>query len=213
MKQLWAPELRKKRAPQLLTIPVHKACNSAYQHDEDYFVKAILPFLPNSYAGNVLFRKTISEYHRGRNRLLMQKVLREFDPRPSGLALPNDKIAKRFEGARISRVVWKIVRGLHFHHTNQVLPTDWTTSVALHLLDRTWRPLLHFLAFMQEPDNPPHGKDEGVFCYRYKKFPKANDLHYWALLVLDSVLLIVAFHDLDCSCGACGSKKRETLER
>jgi len=134
MQQLWAPELRKKHAPsQLLTIPVHKACNFAYQLDEDYFVKTILPFVRSSYSGDVLFRKSIQEYHRGQNRLLMQKVLREFDTRPSGLTLPANKIVKRFDGKRVSRVAWKIVRGLYFHHTGHYLPADWTRTVEFHL--------------------------------------------------------------------------------
>jgi hypothetical protein len=42
--QLFAPAIRKQHAPQLLTIPVHDACNKAYQLDEDYFVHTLIPF-------------------------------------------------------------------------------------------------------------------------------------------------------------------------
>jgi hypothetical protein len=41
--QLYAPEIRKAHHPQLLTIPVHAACNKGFQKDEDYFVHALMP--------------------------------------------------------------------------------------------------------------------------------------------------------------------------
>jgi hypothetical protein len=47
-RQLFAPEIRKLHAPQLLTIPVHAACNQAYQFDEDYFVAGRLRYLRGS---------------------------------------------------------------------------------------------------------------------------------------------------------------------
>ena len=43
-KQLFARAVRKAHSPHLLTIPVHDACNKAYQHDEDYFVHTLMPF-------------------------------------------------------------------------------------------------------------------------------------------------------------------------
>jgi len=208
MKELWAPELRKKHAPRLLIVPVHKTCNGAYQRDEDYFVRTILPFVPRSYAGNALFRKAIAEYHSNdRKRPLMRKVLREFERSPSGLSLPAGKIAKRFEGARVARVTWKIVRGLHFHHHEQLLPEDWTKSVELHLADERFVPPDHFMAFMSAPNNPAHGAYPGVFSYRFQKFSDANNLHYWALLILDRILLIATFHDFDCACIPCTNRR------
>lgn len=207
MQQLWAPELRKKHAPlRLLTVPVHKACNSAYQLDEDYFIKTLLPFVQGTYSGDALFRKAIAEYHDGKNRPLMQKVLREFERRPSGLTLPDSKIAKRFDGRRISRVAWKIVRGLHFHHEGDCLPADWTKAVELYFTDEG-EPPDHFKTFMAIPSNPAYGAHQGVFSYRFQKIPEASNLHYWALLLLDRVLLIVTFHDVDCACGACTSRR------
>jgi hypothetical protein len=54
-------------------------------------------------------------------------VLNEFDHNPSGLLLPGGKVLKRFDGKRIARVAWKMVRGLHFHYAHEVLPEDWPT--------------------------------------------------------------------------------------
>jgi hypothetical protein len=42
MKQIFAPQIRRQHnVSQLITFDVHKACNSAYQHDEDYFVRTL----------------------------------------------------------------------------------------------------------------------------------------------------------------------------
>ena len=41
---------------------------------------------------------------------------------PSGLVLPGNKVVKRFQGKRLTRIAWKIVRGLNFHHHDVVLP-------------------------------------------------------------------------------------------
>lgn len=203
MRQLWARELRRDLAPQLLTIPAHKSCNSIYQQDEDYFIQSIVPFVPQSYAGNALFRKIVAEYRSGQNCPLVHKVLGEFERSPSGLKLPPNKIVKRFDGERISRIAWKIVRGLNFHHTDQVLPADWTKSVEFHLADESWVPPDHFKEFISLPNNSPHGAYEGVFSYRFRSFPEVNNLHYWALLILDRIIVIVIFHDLACTCINC----------
>ena len=45
MQQLFAPEIRRKHnISKLITFDVHTACNTAYQHDEDYFVRSLMPF-------------------------------------------------------------------------------------------------------------------------------------------------------------------------
>jgi hypothetical protein len=73
-------------------------------------------------------------------------VLREFEPRPSGLVLARNKVVKRLDGARISRVAWKIVRGLYFHHHDEVLPAKAATRVSLTPPDQV--PPEHFLHFV-----------------------------------------------------------------
>jgi hypothetical protein len=66
MKQLFAPEIRKKHNPShLLTIPVHDRCNKSYQLDEDYFVYSLMPFAPGSYSGTALYQKALQDYRGG----------------------------------------------------------------------------------------------------------------------------------------------------
>jgi hypothetical protein len=197
LKQLYAPEVRKAYNPKLLTIPVHAACNKAFQKDEDYFVHALMPFARGSYAGNAIYQKTLHTFRQGRNPGLVRKVLREFEPRPSGLVLPCNKVVKRFNGARISRVAWKIVRGLYFDHHNEVLRAKAARWVSLTPPNQV--PPEHFRVFVNLPENPSrgHGEYPGVFDYKFQKYPEG---HYWALLFWDRIIMTVLFHDSSCSC-------------
>jgi hypothetical protein len=114
---------------------------------------------------------------------LTRKVLGEFDPRPGGLFLSGDKVVKRFEGQRLRRVAWKMVRGLHFHHTGEVLPEHWST-VGVQIFNPKEQQLppdvLTFAA-----GAVGRGAYPGVFDYKFDKFPEANNVHYWLLLIWD----------------------------
>src|SRR5215831_3142276 len=112
MQQLFAPEIRRKyNISKLLALDVHKSCNTAYKHDEDYFVRTLMPFARGSESGNAIYAKVLNDYRVGKEVLLTRKVLREFDPTPGGLILPGGKVVKRFESERLRRVAWKMVRG------------------------------------------------------------------------------------------------------
>jgi len=209
MRQLWTPELRAIYKPLvLLTIPVHKACNSAFQMDEDYFLATLMPFFAGSIAGDSHFRKHRADVHEQKNVPLKHMVLKEFDTTPSGLILPVGKVAKRFDGVRLSRVAWKIVRGLYFHHFSKLLPADWTIGVELFPASDQSLPS-HFVEFMNLPDNPAHGRYQGVFSYRFQKFAIGleSPLHYWALLIVDRVVIVVTFHDISCGCVHCKERR------
>jgi hypothetical protein len=187
MQQLYAPEVRKAHCPNLLTIPVHDGCNKSYQMDEDYFVTALMPHARGSYAGNAIYKRTLERY-RGRRKVgLVRKVLADFDPRPSGLVLPRNQVVQRFDGDRIKRVAWKIVRGLYFRHQNRFLPEDLVTGVTLTPPDQ--EPPEHFQAFVALPDNEEHGQYPGVFAYRFQNFTEAHvNGHYWAMLFWDRII-------------------------
>ena len=124
MQQLYAPEVRKAHSPNLLTIPVHDQCNKSYQVDEDYFVTALMPHARGSCAGDAIYKRALDRYRGGGKVGLIRKVLAEFEPRPSGLVLPRNQVVQRFDGTRISRVAWKIVRGLYFPSPQQLLARE-----------------------------------------------------------------------------------------
>lgn len=202
MQQLFAPELRRKyNVSQLVTLEVHESCNTAYKKDEDYFVQTLTPFARGSEAGNAIFNKVIEAYHRGKEVSLTRKVLREFDPRPGGLFLPSGKVMKRFEGERLRRVAWKMVRGLHFYHSGEVLPERWST-VGVKLFGPHETPTDDVIAFASTAK--PHGRYPGVFDYKFDKFTETtHPFHYWLLLLWDRIIFRVTFHDPACGCETC----------
>ena len=206
-RQLYADDVRKRHSPNLLTIPVHGACNAAYQLDEDYFVNTLMPFAKGSYSGNAVYAETLRKFKAGEQRKLIYRVLREFEHRPSGIVLPAGKIAKRFEGTRIHRVAWKIVRGLYFHHHQTYLAPDLPSGLRMVLPGQ--EPPPDFVGIINEPT---HGQYPGVFDYRFATFPEVNKFHYWAMLLWDRLLLLFTFHDPSCPCESCTAKRQNALE-
>ncbi len=196
--QFYADEIRKKHSPNLLTVQVHTACNRAYQYDEDYFVNSLAPFARGSYSGNALLHEIFRKYAADVKRGLVRKVLQEFEKRPSGLILQPGMIAKRFEGARIHRVAWKIVRGLYFVNFEEVLPED--TPNQLEIIPPGQLPPQEFFEL---PYDPVRGPYPGVFDYKFTKLSEVHDFNYWAMLLWDKITMIATFHDPACTCARC----------
>jgi len=196
--QLYADEVRKQHHPNLLTIPTHCACNHSYQYDEDYFVNTLAPFALGSYSGNALLREVFRKYEANERRGLVHKVLEEFERRPSGLIIPEGLVAKRFEGSRLHRVAWKIIRGLYFRNFGEVLSER--TPNHLQIVPPGQVPPKEFFAL---PDQPVYGQYPGVFDYKFSKFPEVKNFNYWAMLLWDRIILVMMFHDPSCTCEHC----------
>lgn len=200
--QIYADDVRKVHSPNLLTIPVHAACNKAYQYDEDYFANTIAPLARGSYSGNAFLGEVLHKFAAGQKQGLVHKVLQEFEHQPGGLILPTGLVAKRFEGKRLHRVAWKIIRGLYFHNFNEVLPEGIPNRLQIVSPDQPPPP--EFLALS---DAPVRGQYPGVFDYKFAKFPEVHNLNYWAMLLWDRVILIMSFHDPSCDCEYCINAK------
>jgi hypothetical protein len=198
-RQFYADAIRKTHRPNLLTITVHRACNLAYQFDEDYFVNTLAPFARGSYSGHALLHEIFGKYHSGQKRGLVQKVYEEFERAPSGLVLPAGLVAKRIEGDRVHRVAWKVIRGLYFHHFKEVLPDDTPNGLEIVPPDRP--PPKEFILGL--PNEPVRGQYPGVFDYKFAKFSEVRNFNYWAMLLWDRIILIVKFHDPACDCEHC----------
>src|SRR5262249_46427274 len=176
---------------------------------EDYFVRTLMPFARGSEAGNAIYQKVLDDYRAGKEALLTRKVLREFDPQPHGLVLPGGKVVKRFEGERLRGVVWKMVRGLHFHHSGgEVLPERWS-SVGVKIFGPDDQPTEDVVVFAGSTSS--RGIYPGVFDYKFDKFVEPRNLHYWLLLLWDRLMFRVAFHDPGCSCETCEGDRRRAL--
>lgn len=198
-KQLYTKEVRVAHNPNLRTIEVHTDCNRSFQHDEDYFVNTLAPFARGSYSGNSLLKDVFAKYAADQKRGLVHKVLNEFDHKPGGILLPPGLVGKHFEGDRLHRVAWKIVRGLYFHEFGQVLPES--TPNHLEILPPDKPPSMQFLHALH--DKPSLGQYPGVFDYKYITVPQLKDFHYWGLLLWDRLILTMAFHNPACDCEQC----------
>jgi hypothetical protein len=209
MQQLFAPDIRRKHnVSKLITFNTHQACNAAYQSDEDYFVRSLMPFARGSVAGNAIYAKVLNDFRTGKQVPLTRMVLSEFEQNPSGLFLPGGKVVKRFDGDRLKRVAWKMVRGLHFHHTREVLPEKWST-VGVQIFAGETPPPDDVLLFAKIAQ--PRGEYPGVFDYKFDKFTESNNLHYWLLLLWDRIIIRVIFHDPACACERCPERHSEKI--
>ena len=185
-RQFYPRELRLKHNLNLFTLPVHSSCNKAYQKDEDYFVHSVGPLTMESYSGNALWNDISKRFERPRGQKITEKVLKEFDERPSGLILPFGKVAKRFDGERVWRVVWKIVRGLFFKEVGQFLPDETPINCKMFSPGEIPPPKFYFVHAA-----PSLGQYPGVFDYKYIGIP--GKIYFWAMLFWDRIIMFIAF--------------------
>ena len=202
---LFSREIRQRHnLSQLITMPVHRSCNASFQRDEEYFTATMVPFAPSSVAGDSISKKFFADSRKDeRKRVLAEKILREFEPRPSGLHLPPHLVVKRQDGTRIKRVAWKIVRGLYFYHYKAILPD--ALHVGCTLTAPGQRPPEHFLYVSGIANDETHGRYPGVFDFRFHVFETdLGKLNYWAFLIWDRIIMTVYFHDpWSCQCEDC----------
>ena len=199
----------------LITIRVHEDCNASYTRDEEYFKATMAPFASGSEAGDAVFKKFIEDSrNKAGKRQLAEKILRQFETRPSGLHLPAGRVIMRQDGARVARVAWKIVRGLYFHHHSTILPED--IYFGCTVTPPGERPPEHFIDVIGLPDNEKHGQYPGIFDYLFRVFELdfGKKLHYWAFLIWDRIIMTMSFHDpWSCKCENCISALRIWSQR
>lgn len=192
--QFFAAGIRQRyQLTRLLTARVHEHCNTSYGLEEEYFACTLMPYIRKSEAGLALYNEILAKHRRGGNAPLIQQLFDGFEHQPSGLVLPWGQILHRYDGERISRVAYKIVRGLHFLSTGEVLRHDLTVACTVTTPD-DGKPPEHFIAFRDMPENHSLGHYPGVFAYRFQIFPENNG-HYWAFLFWDLIIVTVAFVD------------------
>lgn len=182
-----------------MTLPTHQSCNKVYQKDEDYFVHSLGPLAQGSYSGNEIWKDLAHQMKRPQGKKIYKMILKEFDPNPSGLILPDNKVIKRFDPERIWRIIWKIIRGLFLYETGKFLPE--ATPKLFKIVSQDEEPSLEFA---QVRDATSKGQYPGVFDYKFTTFPVDNDIrHLWALLLWDKIVLLIVFHNHQCSCDKC----------
>jgi hypothetical protein len=189
----------------LLTVPVHKECNQQYQSDEEYFVVTLSPIAGDSPEGRALWQDLSRKFERPQGRRLGHMVRKEFYT----IELPGGMRAKRFDGRRVRRVIWKVVRGLFFIQEGHFLPVQ--TPHQTHMFGPHDSPdddIRQILGYALSAES--RAAEPGIFDYRYRDhrypdFPDlgATHLWFWAMLFWNTVISLTTFHDPECTCSRC----------
>jgi hypothetical protein len=193
---------RKYNISNLLTIPVHAECNLEYQLDEEYFVHTLLPMTRGSEAGDAHHIRIREKMQAGKNVALVNKVMDEFKNVVKGVHLPANRIAKLIDHARFFRVLWKIIRGLHYHHTGEILPPEW--GMRYWIMAPYEEPEEFFKLYAESGRELIHGKYPKLFSYFFDRFePDGWNFQYWGFHLWDSIIVTAMFHDPTCGCETC----------
>ncbi len=203
-KQIFPSEYLAKNILTLKKIPAHIICNKSYQKDEDYFFATLAPVIEKVFVAPAVWNDLKRRASRKEARGLTIKVRNEFGTRlPSGICLPGNKVIKRFDGDRVYRVIWKIIRGLFFIEYGQFL-----TESQNHY-DWLWEPQLPQPTEWDQTrqliiNEPSRGNHPGIFDYKYLSREENGLLmHAWGLLFWDKIMFMSLFHDFDCKCLEC----------
>lgn len=186
--QFFTKSLRRMRSPNLLTLPTHEACNRSYQADEDYFFVALGGLNEDARIHDWLIQDIGKKIRRDKAVGLRNAVLAEFSQSISGICLPSGLIAKHFDQKRVHRVVWKIVRGLYYHHFSRVIPENARHCVEIRQIQD--KPPDLYKAHLAHA--PPHGAYPEVFVYQFVRVSERDCLSgLWALFFWESIVAIV----------------------
>lgn len=158
-----------------------------------------------SYSGKEIWKDVAQRFSRSQGLRLGRMISTEFDDRPSGLYLPRGKVVKRFDANRVTRVVWKIVRGLFFKEHGRFLPEN-TLITYRKVISVGEKPPPEFAVVR---DTPSRGQYPGVFDYKYIVEPKLDNFTLWAMLFWGSLIKMIGFHDPECECDSCLNMKEE----
>jgi hypothetical protein len=187
-RQFFAERLRKNQSPNLLTLPTHESCNMSYQADEDYFFVSLAGLNEDATIHQWLMQDIGKKIRRPKAVGLRKRVLSEFSGEISGIHLPNGVVAKHFDGNRVRRVIWKVVRGLFCHHFSMVLHEDARHFIEMHQVQDK-PPDIHRVHLA---NTPLHGQFREVFVYQFAKvIDKDSFASLWALFFWESVVAII----------------------
>ena len=179
----------------LWTLPTHVACNNAYKNDEEYFIETMRLRVRNSWAGGALqidFMDRLSK--RDESKRLFGKTYRElrWQPFATSSASGTDLVGIDHDEARITRVFWKIVRGLFLREHGRRLPEEATKSFvwlfsAEELPEEKW-------PWWKAASGAGSYPYPMVFDYRFQlgKDTETGD-EVWALRLWDNLIWLVGF--------------------
>ena len=106
------------------------------------------------------------------------------------------RVIKRIQGERVSRVLWKLVRGLYFHEKKVVLPEDTPRTMEIIEPERARETAGANPVWEKVKAQEPRGSYGGVFEYKYFVGDvDGKKLHVWGMILWDKIMIFVAHHD------------------
>lgn len=199
--QQFYPKIFRQNTPNinLLTLPTHEKCNNDYKNDEEYFYASLSVLSTESSIGWEITTdiKRRIESHQPTYALL-RKSVNEFSSKYGSLYLPPKMIAKKTEGNRIKRILWKITRGLHFHHFKNYLPEKTSKDIIFLFPEMQKIPEEVSIVLMQKP----LGRYGDYFDYKYL-INADHGFQVWAFRFWMVIAAFVAFQYPACACDVC----------
>jgi hypothetical protein len=179
----------------LWTLPTHVACNNSFKDDEEYFVETMRTRVRNTWAGGPLHFDFLDRLtKRDQSKRLFGTIFREMRWQPFATSSASGTVLVGIEHdeARVTRVFWKIVRGLFFREHGRWLPEETTKS---------------FVWFSSAEELPAEKwpwwrTASGAGCYPYPmvfdyRFQLGKDTEtgdeVWALRLWDGLIWLVGF--------------------
>lgn len=196
-KQFYAATLRKViNLDQLVTLVTHKGCNNSFSADEEYFTWSLSPLATGRTAGDALHADRLDRLAGGRAVSLYHAVKQEFDSSPGGLILPGGLVVKRFDAERVTRIAWKLTRGLYFIEHHEALPDTTPRFFELIEPELARSKAGQNAVWESVKQQSPKGVNPGVFDYKYLVGEAdGKPLHCWGMLLWDRLMLFAAHHD------------------
>ncbi len=158
------------------------------------------PLALGSYSANALWKDIRRSFDRLQGIRLGKMIFKEYEDRPSGLILPNNKVLKKYNGVRARRVLWKIARGLFFDVHGKYLPNKQPRRIDLVSVGEKPNSEFAYVA-----DAKSCGRYPGIFDFKHKEYDD-ECIHIWAYLLWDKIISIVYFHSPECICESCESE-------
>jgi hypothetical protein len=211
-RRIFPKRIRTQLKVDMLTLRTHSRCQTMFARDEEYFFYTLLPGGLQSKVGEMLaedFRHLIA--HDKIAAKLSASVRRQFEERPSGLVLPNGLVVQRVQGSRLTRIVWKIIRGLFTFERHQFLPEDKARSI--QIIGPFDREVPDYIVPLL--NRPRLGHTPECLGYTYadsSEIPAwtGTTLHMWLMVLWERYLLYAAFHDPSCECSRCATDTKDS---
>jgi len=119
----------------LIKLPAHRACNSSYSKDDDYFRLCITgASYEDVKAKNLWQGPVLRGVHRPESAKYKSYILdnlKDVELRSEAGRILGDSTVMLQDANRLQRVVCRMAKGLHGHLTTDILPEDWPVSCDL----------------------------------------------------------------------------------